>query len=182
MPDESTARCEANDRRAALAGDADAWADWVARTYAPVEAYVRWRCGGVKDLADDCLQETWLTAARKVRQFDPTRGDFAGWVCGVARNVVRNQLRARRRHGARHRPLSEHAACPHRHDGTAVAEALATLPERHEAVLRAKYLDGRTVREIAADWGETEKAVESLLTRARDAFRAAYERSDHADR
>ena len=56
------------------------------------------------------------------------------------------------------------------------------LPERHEAVLRAKYLDGRTVREIVADWGETEKAVESLLTRARDAFRAAYERSDHADR
>ena len=182
MTDEPAAKREANDRRATLAGDADAWADWVRRTYAPVEAYVRWLCGGVRDLADDCLQETGVTAARQLRRFDPARGDFAGWVCGVARNVVRNQLRARRRHRARHRPLPPDAACPHRRDGEAVAEALAGLPERYEAVLRAKYIDGHSVRESAAAWGESEKAVESLLTRARDAFRAAYPRSDHDDR
>jgi DNA-directed RNA polymerase specialized sigma24 family protein len=35
-------------------------------------------------------------------------------------------------------------------------------------------LDGQSVAEIAATWNETEKAVESLLTRARAAFREAY--------
>ena len=48
----------------------------------------------------------------------------------------------------------------------------------YEAVLRAKYLDRQTVEEIAAARGETMKAVESLLSRARQAFREAYE-ADH---
>jgi RNA polymerase sigma-70 factor (ECF subfamily) len=55
-----------------------------------------------------------------------------------------------------------------------VAAALAGLPERYEGVLRMKYLDRLSVAEIAATSGETEKAVESLLTRARAAFREAY--------
>jgi RNA polymerase sigma-70 factor (ECF subfamily) len=55
-----------------------------------------------------------------------------------------------------------------------VAAALAELPERYEAVLRMKYLDRSSVGEIAAQTGETEKAVESLLGRARAAFREAY--------
>ena len=54
-----------------------------------------------------------------------------------------------------------------------MATTLATLSERHEAVLRAKYLDGATVAEIAESWGQTEKAVESLLTRARQSFRGS---------
>jgi RNA polymerase sigma-70 factor (ECF subfamily) len=59
-----------------------------------------------------------------------------------------------------------------------VAEALAGLPDRYEQVLRAKYLDRLTVDQIAAGWGETPKAIESLLTRARQAFREAYGRPD----
>ncbi len=41
-------------------------------------------------------------------------------------------------------------------------------------MLRAKYLDGLSVAEIAAARGETTKAIESLLSRARQAFRKAY--------
>ncbi len=52
---------------------------------------------------------------------------------------------------------------------------MASLPEHYEAVLRAKYLDGQSMADIAAARGESVKAVESLLTRARAAFRAAYQ-------
>ena len=38
-----------------------------------------------------------------------------------------------------------------------------------------KYLDLLSVEQIAAEWDETPKAIESLLTRARQAFRSAYE-------
>jgi RNA polymerase sigma-70 factor (ECF subfamily) len=58
-----------------------------------------------------------------------------------------------------------------------VAVALAALPEHYEALLRAKYLDQMTVAQIADMRGESGKAVESLLTRARQAFREAYEKS-----
>jgi RNA polymerase sigma-70 factor (ECF subfamily) len=55
-----------------------------------------------------------------------------------------------------------------------VARALGELAPNHEAVLRAKYLEQLSVDEIAAAWGQSAKAIESLLSRARAAFRAAY--------
>jgi RNA polymerase sigma factor (sigma-70 family) len=61
-----------------------------------------------------------------------------------------------------------------REEAEQIAEALARLPEHYESVLRAKYLDGLGVDEIARDRDESAKAVESLLTRARQAFRSAY--------
>ncbi len=57
-----------------------------------------------------------------------------------------------------------------------IAAVLDALSDRHEAVLRAKYLDGLSVAEIAASWSATPKAVESLLSRAREAFRDLYEK------
>lgn len=161
-------------RDAVAGGDVAAWRTWYEAEYPALEGYVLWRCGSLRDLADDILQDTWLAAVRRLRRFDPEAGPFHGWLCGIAANVLRNHLRARRRRTNRHEPLaSDPAAVDHRR-AERVAEALATLPERSERVLRMKYLDRRSVAEIAAACGETEKAVESLLSRARAAFREAY--------
>jgi RNA polymerase sigma-70 factor (ECF subfamily) len=169
-------------RDAALAGDAAAWGRWLGEAFAPVAAYVRWRCGGRSDLADDVLQEAWLLAARRLGSFDPARARFAAWVGGIAANVVRNRLRALARDRRRTRPLADApepaARAPDADRAERVAVALAQLPDRYERALRAKYLERKSVAEIAADWGETEKAVESVLTRARQAFREAFDRGD----
>jgi RNA polymerase sigma-70 factor (ECF subfamily) len=160
-------------RDAVAGGDAAAWRAWYEAEYVPLEGYVLWRCGSARDLADDVLQETWLTAVKAIRRFDPQAGTFHQWLCGIAGNMVRNQLRGRRRRAKRQEPMpadvGEVASGDER-----VAEALATLPERRERVLRMKYLDRMSVAEIAAAWGESEKAIESLLARARAAFREAY--------
>jgi len=166
-------------RDAVAAGDTQAWREWYQAEYAPLERYVLWRCGSLRDLADDVLQETWMTAVRRVRRFDPVAGWFHGWLCGIAANVLRNHLRARRRRADRQQPLladvgQDDGAIADRERAERVANALAALPERSERVLRMKYLDRMSVAEIAAACGETEKAVESLLTRARVAFREAY--------
>ena len=166
-------------RDAVAAGDEAAWRAWYEAEYAPLEAYVRWRCAGSRDLADDVLQDTWLIAVRRVRRFDPAAGSFHGWLCGIAANVLRNHLRFRRRLSRRQGSLNgdvakEDAAVAGRERVERIAAALAGLPERYEGVLRMKYLDRRSVAEIAAQTGETEKAVESLLGRARAAFREAY--------
>lgn len=171
-------------RRAVLAGDERAWQTWYDESFDGLRAYVWWRCAGLRDLADEVVQETWLTAVRRVRDFDPARGSFAAWLCGIAANVLRNQLRRAGRRRAAPRPADARtaeaadAAVERREQAERVARALAELPERYEAVLRAKYLDGHSMAEIAADWDETPKAVESLLTRARQAFRDAYQRRE----
>jgi RNA polymerase sigma-70 factor, ECF subfamily len=166
-------------RDAVAAGDDAAWRAWYEAEYAPLEAYVLWRSGGARDLADDVLQDTWLTAVRRVARFDPAAGTFHSWLCGIAANVLRNRLRSRRRRGNREgqydgEPGAEDRALADRERAARVAAALAAIPERYEAALRMKYLDRMSVAEIATACGETEKAVESLLTRARAAFREAY--------
>src|SRR5439155_24980839 len=84
-------------RTAVLAGDEQAWRTWYEESFNGLHAYVCWRCAGLRDLADELVQETWLTAVRRVRSFDPECASFAAWLRGIAANVLRNHLRARRR-------------------------------------------------------------------------------------
>jgi RNA polymerase sigma-70 factor (ECF subfamily) len=158
-------------REAVLAGDERAWRTWYDESYSALEAFVVWRCGGLRGWAEDVLQETWLTAVRRVRDFDPRRSSFLTWLRGIAVNVVRNTLRRERfrTHESLGTPLSPATDVAWR-----VAEALAELPEHYEHVLRSKYLDGHSVEEIARLRGESFKTVESLLTRARTAFRTVF--------
>jgi RNA polymerase sigma-70 factor (ECF subfamily) len=171
-------------RSAVLAGDERAWQTWYDESFAGLYAYVSWRCAGRRQLAEEVVQDTWLIAVRQVRRFDPGQGSFAGWLRGIAANVLRNQWRKQLRLG-RHTQSLNGAMTGHgsvtpppvsRDLAERIARALAALSDRHEAVLRAKYLDQQSVAQIAAAWNETPKAVESLLTRARQAFRESYEK------
>jgi RNA polymerase sigma-70 factor (ECF subfamily) len=164
-------------RQAVLAGDEQAWRRWYDECFEELDRYVLWRCGGLRDHADELVQEVWLTAVRRLASFDPARGSFAGWLRGIAAGLARNHFRraARRQAG----PLPEDVVADQtevvrREQAEMVARVLAQLPEHYEAVLRARYLEGAGVAEIAAARGVSVKATESLLTRARDAFRAAF--------
>jgi RNA polymerase sigma-70 factor (ECF subfamily) len=166
-------------RDAVLRGDEEAWRAVYDEAYAGLYRYVLWRCGGLRDWADEVVQDTWLTAVRRVRAFDPAAGPFAAWLRGIAAHHLSNAFRRRRRRGPT-QTLAQEPAAPgsadeeRRQRAEDVGRALATLPGRYEEVLRAKYLEGMSVADIAASRGETPKAVESLLTRARQAFREAY--------
>lgn len=173
-------------RAAVLAGDERAWREWYDATYDDLRAYAHWRCAGLHQLADEVVQDTWLTAVRRARDFDPHKGSFQSWLFGIAANVIREQLRvamtARRRVVA----LMGEATAPTGPDpeerAVRIATTLAALPPRQEQVLRSKYLEQMSVLEIAEAWGETPKAVESLLTRARQAFRDAYDAGESDER
>jgi RNA polymerase sigma-70 factor (ECF subfamily) len=169
--------------RAVLGGDELAWKMLYESSFDGLYRYVHWRTGGLHDWTDEVVQETWLTAVRRIRTFDPHRGDFLRWIRGIAVNVLRNhQRREHLRNTATFSMYSEPAAdgsttrpMEEREKAEQIAAALAELPEHYEHVLRAKYVDGQSVAQIAAGRGETEKAVESLLTRAREAFRKTYD-------
>jgi len=128
------------------------------------------------------VQETWLTAVRRLRSFDPEQGPFGGWLRGIAALLLRNHFRRETRRAARNRSIDgldatasmANAELEQREQAERVARALITLPERYEMVLRAKYLEGQSVADIAESRGETLKTIESVLTRARQAFREVY--------
>jgi RNA polymerase sigma-70 factor (ECF subfamily) len=148
-----------------------------------LDRFTFWRCGGRRNEADEIVQETWLTAVRRIRSFRPQDGSFLSWLRGIAANVRRNQLRTARRLSQRelnaggqvYDAVKAESVINDLERSEQIAAALDGLLERQESVLRAKYFDGLSVAEIADAWKESPKAIESLLTRARDAFRERFE-------
>ena len=171
-------------RDAVIGGNTAAWRAWYDEHFEPLSRYVNWRCGGLVEWTDDVLQETWLVAVRRLKTFNPAHGSFACWLRGIAANAVRNALRSRHRYRSRVRSLEATAepVAPNANasfdKGERVAAALAAINPLYETVLRAKYLEKQSVEEMAASLGESAKAIESRLTRARQAFREVYE-ADH---
>ncbi|HQR09476.1 MAG TPA: RNA polymerase sigma factor [Gemmatales bacterium] len=165
-------------RDAALAGDAEAWRVLVEKHQAAVRRYLAWRLGGCVATLDDLAQESWLIAARSLRKFAPSRGTFQHWLFGIAANVCRNHLRSRRRSKQRPLPDGHEPSEKKAEDQQAerVADALAELPDHYERLLRTKYFEGASVECIAESEKQSAKAIESLLTRARTAFRELYEK------
>ena len=59
---------------------------------------------------------------------------------------------------------------------------LARLPEAYGLVLLWRYWEGHSTKEMAAQTGRTEKAMERLLARARAHFRRLWEGRGHERR
>jgi RNA polymerase sigma-70 factor, ECF subfamily len=171
-------------RRAVLAGDENVWRVWCLEVFDELDRFIIWRCGGRRNEADEIVQETWLTAVRQIRSFRPQQGSFLAWLRGIAANVRRNHLRSARRLSQResttdrtyHDAARTEPVADDQERNEQIATALDGLSERQESVLRAKYFDGLSVADIAAAWNESPKAIESLLSRARDAFRERFEK------
>jgi RNA polymerase sigma-70 factor (ECF subfamily) len=183
---------EAALRVAVIRGDAGAWKALYDRHFDALHAYIHFRNRHGSDLTDEAVQECWLIAVRQIRRFDPGRGGFEAWLRGIAVNVLRNQERRLRKHralgaGAPQECLEGTGRRAPPGEGRAelaeeISLVFSELPARHQAVLRAKYQDALSVDEVARRWGETPKAIESLLARARAAFQEAYRRRDGRER
>ncbi len=169
--------------RRARRGDRGARADLFDRYLEPVYEFVYYRVGRRAEIAEEVVQEVFARALTHMDRYDPARGDFGQWLGGISRNAIRDLARRSRAPGSalggdptpvldglpgREDPAREAA----RKDGEARLHlALSALPERYRVLLRWKYLEGLSVREIARKQETTEKAVEGMLGRARAALR-----------
>ena len=144
---------------------------WVARVSGAAQA-------DVEDLVQETLLQAWASR-------DRYRGDASPetWVTAIARNKIRDRWRARP--PALALPDLETALAPGVEDSEdvrgRVRRALADLPPEYARMLHWRYLDGLPVRAIAERLGEGEKAAESRLHRAREAFRDLLKRKDDVD-
>ncbi len=149
------------------------------------------RMDGDCEAAEEVAQATVCVALRRIATY---RGEAAlmTWVLTICRREVATWYRNRGRHapeiamedldrelGAALDTLMDAADDPERSAEraevrTRIVRALDSLPPRHSSALRWKYIDGYSVREIAARLEASEKAAESVLSRARAGFREAY--------
>jgi RNA polymerase sigma-70 factor, ECF subfamily len=160
----------------ALVQDPVAFRHWYDMVLPRVYRYLLARAGDTW-LAEELTQQTFVEAVRQRRSFDG-RSDVVTWLCAIGRHKLVDHYRQTDREAARHQRLSalraEQDPLVSTHERDAIWQALAVLPDEQRLALIFRYLDQMTVRDIAKQLDRTEKAVESLLSRARDGFRQAY--------
>jgi RNA polymerase sigma-70 factor (ECF subfamily) len=175
MADEEHQWRERGLRDAVLRGDMEAWRVLYEQCFDSLFAFVDFRTGRRRDRTEEVVQETWVVAVRRIADFDPARARFESWMRGIAANVIRNQRHAwKRLEGFREKDADPAATGPRIELAEQIGMAMTALPARYRSVLREKYEERRSVTEIARRWKESPKAVESLLTRARYAFREVF--------
>lgn len=175
--------------RRMLAGDERAFETFGERYPKALYRFALARLDGDRDLTRDLVQTAICKALARLETY---RGEASllTWLCACCRNEILMHLRAKRTTPDEGEleddtrpavgfgdpgPGNPEARVLRLETGTLVHMALDVLPERYAVALESKYLEHLPVREIAARLGMGTKATESLLTRARQAFKAAYE-------
>jgi RNA polymerase sigma-70 factor (ECF subfamily) len=148
--------------------------EWYDACLPRVYGYLFNRCGRNADVAEELTQQTFVEAVRSRRYVD--RGEPVSWLIGIARHRLLDHFRRldRRERGflrlVANRPPQAIWMGTGDEDGR-VNAALDGLPAAQRAAIVLRYLDDLPVREVARLLGRSEGAVESLLSRGREALR-----------
>ena len=119
-----------------------------------------YRMVGKRNLAEDVVQEAFLSLWRSNARYDAARGSVRTWLLGIVHNRAIDQLRRSTVHDSRRASdegLEERFAAPERTDAEAarrseaveVRRALGALPPDQLKVIELAYFGGFTHAEIA---------------------------------
>ncbi|MFV2090630.1 MAG: RNA polymerase sigma factor [Pseudomonadales bacterium] len=137
---------------------------------------------------EDVVQEAMIKAVRYLHSY---RGEAAlyTWLCQICRNEISNYYRSQGRRELSLVSLDDDQNSRSTLESQSVVETNATehleveqivhltldgLPDRYASALEWKYLEGLSVVEIAQRFSMGVTATQSMLARARTAFRASY--------
>jgi RNA polymerase sigma-70 factor (ECF subfamily) len=148
--------------------DDRAFRAWYDATLPRVYGYLFQRCGRDTELAQELTQQTFIAAVGS-RQ-GPSNDDPIAWVIGIARHRLADHFKALERRERGFLRLVSRSPTP---AVTWLGEALRRLPAAQRAAITLRYVDDLPVREVCALLGKSEGAVESLLSRGREALRRA---------
>jgi len=177
-----------------LAGEERAFDAFFASHFPRLYRFALPRVNRNEEAAREVVQATLGKAMRKLADY---RGEAAlfTWLCQICRREIVDRLRVERRHSdhvvliddrPELRAAIESIEAPEEYDlvkcygraeaGRLVQSVLDRLPARYGDALEWKYVEGHSVEEIGERLGIGHTAAQSLLARARVAFREALEK------
>jgi RNA polymerase sigma-70 factor, ECF subfamily len=170
--------------RRIVSGDSYAWEQFFNRYFAWTYRFAFIHLNSNRADAEDLCSDILMAAVKSTKQFIRSRGTLDSWLLGIARHRLAHFCRGRKIE----MPLIPEIVSDDRNQELSVAEAtgeavlmrdvvnraLASLSERQAEVLVGKYVKGFSVEELARSAETTPMAIESLLSRARTAFRLAF--------
>ncbi|HEY6064578.1 MAG TPA: sigma-70 family RNA polymerase sigma factor [Thermoanaerobaculia bacterium] len=163
------------------AGDESAFDTFAQQYIAGLYRFALRRLDHDRELTREVVQSTVCKVIEKLDGYRAEAPLFT-WLCACCRNEIAAHFRrAGRRPKEVELPEDIAQDQPESSDSTErVHAALDRLPPSYARAMEWRYLDGLDVAEIAKRLELTYKAAESLLSRARSAFRETYERLGEA--
>jgi RNA polymerase sigma-70 factor, ECF subfamily len=126
--------------------------------------------------AEDLTAEVFHQALANLPKFEWRGAPFAAWLYRIAANALADHWqRATRERG---NPLSDNPADPSAIDPEEIERRatlfrlIETLPRDQQRVIRMRFAEGKSIRDIALELGRTDGAVKQLQFRALEALRA----------
>jgi RNA polymerase sigma-70 factor (ECF subfamily) len=175
-----------------LAGDQRIFESFFSDYYPRLFRFALSRLTGDVDAADEMAQRTLCRALRKLQLYRAEASLFT-WLCQLCRHEIHDYLEVRERNARRLvsidddldvRAALESLPADAQHEPNELIRSsevqrltqmvLDYLPVRYADVLEWKYVEEVGVSEIATRFNLTLHAAESLLARARRAFRDAW--------
>jgi len=162
-------------------GDAASWRELLSELIPKLYRVFMERWPNVS-LAEELVQKTVFDAVRGRHGYDASKGSPEAWIFGIAYNNIRIELRKRANGPAFNGDIIKYLevidtellpdeVLEQKETAQQVRAVLDRLDEKERAVLRARYLEGSSIGDIARQMNITEKAVYNLLYRAGFSFR-----------
>lgn len=155
-------------------GDESAFTALYRQWQAPLYRFAL-RMTGREALAEDVVQETFLTVVNGAPGYDSSRGSFPGWLFGVARNQMLRRLRSERPYlpiaedaGEVAAPDDPHLELAERQELVRLRRAILALPEHYREALVLCGLQGVSYEDAAEALGCAVGTVRSRLSRGRE--------------
>lgn len=148
--------------RRAQQGDREAFGSLYREHHASIYRLARFYMDGG---AEDCVAETFLRAWKGLPRYKDTGAPFVSWLYGIARHVVRDELRRKNRTEPRD-VLPEATFEGNSDDRLVLASSIARLPDEQRRVIEMKYVLGMKNPEVADILGKSIGAVNALQWRA----------------
>lgn len=152
-------------------GDMDAFEDLV-RRHQQTALNVAYRFLGNQGDAEDAAQEAFLRILDRAAAYRPT-AKFRTYLCSIVTRLCIDTYRKKRPRPAEDLGLAEDRqdtpseALAREESARLVRKAVDALPPRQRAALVLKHFEQMSYVEIAGALGCSERAVESLLVRAK---------------
>ncbi|MBN1697169.1 MAG: sigma-70 family RNA polymerase sigma factor [Spirochaetales bacterium] len=170
--------------------DNEAFRELYSLTAQILMGYILLRVGNVTETAEDILSEVYCDAITYAGSLTLTH-NIKAWLLRIAKSKIGDYYRRLKKEKKiikvqtvrvrQHELLNAFSNSPEsdvlvKENGLLLKAAFGRLPSENREVMRKKYVEGKSMAEIASLINKTEKAVENILYRSRKMFQAEIKR------
>jgi len=154
--------------------DPSRFAELYEQNFYRIYAYVVRRVGN-RNPAEDLTADVFREALAGIHKFEWRGLPFAAWLFGIASRIVADHWKRADRESGNPAAESDHAVPQEIERNAMLFQLVDKLPEAQFRVIHMRFVEQKSIREIAQELGRSEGAVKQLQLRAIENLRTQME-------